>query len=171
QTLETAVLLDWCRRSFVGPVAVAGISMSSFVAQQVAIRCRDWPARLRPDGLLLVSHSGRIEEVTFAGTLTRALGLTDQLRVAGWSRAALMPWEGLLNPSGAPGLPAGRIVSALGVGDRLLPFETGLEVARAWSLPADNVFELKVGHLAMPLALIRDERPLRRLMTVMRHGA
>jgi hypothetical protein len=167
QTLETAVLVDWCRRAFAGPVAVAGISMSSFVAQQVAIRCRDWPARLRPDGLLLVSHSGRIEEVTFAGTLTRALGLTEQLRAAGWNRDSLMSWQGLLNPAGPPGLPAGRIVSVLGVADRLLPFETGQEVARTWALPAENVFELDVGHLAMPVALMRDERPLQRLKAVM----
>jgi len=167
QTLETVVLLDWCRRNFSGPVAVGGISMSSFVAQQVATRCGDWPVRLRPDGLLLVSHSGRIEEVTFAGSLIRALGLTEWLTAAGWTRESLMRWEGLMNPSGAPGLPSDRIVSVLGVADRLLPFETGQEVARAWSLPADNVFELNVGHLAMPVALMRDDRPLLRLKAVM----
>ncbi|HEX2885179.1 hypothetical protein [Vineibacter terrae] len=167
QTLETAVLIDWCRRQFSGPVAVGGISMSSFVAQQVATRCRDWPQRLRPDALLLVSHSGRIEEVTFAGSLIRALGLTTWLRAAGWTRQSLMRWEGLLNPSGAPGLPPERIVSILGVADRLLPFETGQEVARAWSLPAENVFELNVGHLAMPVALMRDDRPLLRLKAIM----
>lgn len=167
QTLETAVLIDWCRRQFSGPVAVGGISMSSFVAQQVATHCHDWPQRLRPDGLLLVSHSGRIEEVTFSGSLIRALGLTTWLQAAGWTREALMRWEGLLNPSGVPGLPAERIVSILGVTDRLLPFETGQEVARAWSLPAENVFELKVGHLAMPMALMRDDRPLLRLKAVM----
>jgi len=167
QTLETAVLIDWCRRQFSGPVAVGGISMTSFVAQQVATHCRDWPQRLRPDGLLLVSHSGRIEEVTFSGSLIRALGLTTWLQAAGWTREALMRWEGLLNPSGIPGLPAERIVSILGVADRLLPFETGQEVGRAWSLPAENVFELKVGHLAMPVALMRDDRPLLRLKAVM----
>ncbi|MCW5749299.1 MAG: hypothetical protein KIT36_24120, partial [Alphaproteobacteria bacterium] len=170
QTLETAVLIDWCRRHVAGPVAVAGISMSSFVAQQVATHCRDWPARLRPDALLLVSHSGRIEEVTFAGSLIRALGLTEWLHAAGWTRDSLMRWEGLLNPTGLPGLSPGRIVSVLGVADRLLPFETGQEVARAWALPADNVFELKVGHLAMPVALMRDERPLLRLKAVMESG-
>jgi hypothetical protein len=171
QTLETAVLIDWCRRRFSGPVAVGGISMTSFVAQQVATRCCDWPARLRPDAVLLVSHSGRIEEVTFSGSLIRALGLTAWLNAAGWTRESLMRWEGLLNPAGRPGLPSGQIVSILGVADRLLPFETGQEVARAWSLPAANVFELQVGHLAMPMALMRDDRPLLRLKEVMEAAA
>jgi hypothetical protein len=167
QTLETAVLIDWCRRRYPGPVAVGGISMTSFVAQQVATRCRDWPRRLRPDALLLVSHSGRIEEVTFSGSLIRALGLAEWLTAAGWTREGLMRWEGLMNPSGRPGLPPERIISVLGLADRLLPFETGQEVARAWSLPAENVFELKVGHVAMPVALVRDDRPLLRLKAVM----
>jgi hypothetical protein len=171
QTLETVVLIDWCRRHFSGPVAVGGISMTSFVAQQVATRCRHWPAHLRPDALLLVSHSGRIEEVTFAGSLIRALGLTAWLKAAGWTRDSLMRWEGLLNPGGAPGLPPAHIVSVLGVADRLLPFETGREVARSWSLPSENVFELQVGHLAMPVALMRDDRPLLRLKAVMKGAA
>jgi hypothetical protein len=170
QTRETAVLIDWCRRQFSGPLAVAGISMSSFVAQQLAVRCHDWPQALRPDGLLLVSHSGRIEEVTFSGSLIRALGLTRWLTAAGWTRETLMRWEGLLNPSGQPGLPSGRIVSVLGIADRLLPFETGQEVARAWSLPPANVFELNVGHLAMPVALMRDSRPMLRLKAIMQEA-
>jgi hypothetical protein len=120
---------------------------------------------------LLVSHSGRIEEVTFSGSLVRALGLTRWLTAAGWTRETLMRWEGLLNPSGAPGLPPGQMVSVLGIADRLLPFETGQEVARAWSLPPENVFELNVGHLAMPVALMRDSRPMLRLKAVLNGAA
>jgi hypothetical protein len=141
--------------------------MSAFVAQQVATRCHAWPAALRPDALLLVSHSGRIEEVTFSGSLVRALGLTTWLAAAGWTRETLMGWEGLLNPSGPLGLAPDRIVSVLGLSDRLLPFETGQEVERAWSLPAENVFALKVGHLGMPVTLMRDDRPLLRLKAIM----
>jgi len=167
QTLETAVLIDWCRRRFGGPVAVAGISLTSFVAQQTAVRCGDWPESMRPDAIVLISHSGRIEEVTFNGALVRALGLNAELDAAGWSRPELLRWEALMNPKGALALPADRIVSVLGSGDTLLPFATGMELARAWNLPAENIFELKVGHLTMPVALMRDDRALARLRQIL----
>lgn len=167
QTLETAVLIDWCRRRFGGPVALGGISLTSFVAQQAAVRCGEWRESMRPDAIMLISHSGRIEEVTFNGALVRALGLNTELAAAGWTRPALMRWEALMNPKGAPGLSPDRIVSVLGSGDTLLPFATGLELARAWNVPSANVFELNVGHLTMPLAMMRDDRPLRRLKEIL----
>lgn len=167
QTLEMAVLIDWCRRRFGGPLAVGGISLTSFVAQQAAVRCGDWPEAMRPDAIMLISHSGRIEEVTFNGTLVQTLGLNAELDAAGWSRAELLRWEALMNPKGALGLSSDRIVSVLGRGDTLLPFATGMELARAWNLPTGNVFELKVGHLTMPVALMRDDRPLRRLREIL----
>lgn len=167
QTLETAVLIDWCRRRFGRSVALAGISLTSFVAQQTAVRCGDWPERMRPDAVVLISHSGRIEEVTFKGTLVKALGLNAELDAAGWTREELLRWESLMNPRGAPALPAERIVSVLGSGDAMLPFATGIELARAWDLPAENVFELKVGHLTMPVAMMRDDRPLTRLRRIL----
>lgn len=167
QTLETAILIDWCRRRFGGSVALAGISLTSFVAQQTAVRCGDWPQSMRPDAVVLISHSGRIEEVTFNGTLVRTLGLNAELDAAGWSRRELLRWEALLNPGGMPALSPGRIVSVLGSGDTLLPFATGIELARAWNLPASNVFALRVGHLTMPVAMMRDDRPLRRLKEIL----
>ena len=55
----------------------------------------------------------------------------------------------------------------LGSGDTLLPFATGMELARAWNLPGENVFELRVGHLTMPVALMRDDRALARLRQIL----
>jgi hypothetical protein len=167
QTLETAVLIDWCRRRFGGPVALGGISLTSFVAQQTAVRCGDWPQDMRPDAVLLISHSGRIEEVTFNGSLVQTLGLNAELDAAGWSRVELLRWEALMNPKGALGLSSDCIVSVLGSGDTLLPFATGLELTRAWNVPPSNVFEMRVGHLTMPVAMMRDDRPLRRLKEIL----
>ena len=62
--------------------------MTSFVAQQAASRCHLWPAEARPDGVMLISHSGRIEDVTFGGALAVTLGLDRALARAGWSREA-----------------------------------------------------------------------------------
>ena len=89
QAIESALLIAWCRQRFGGKVALAGISMTSFVAQQVASRCHLWPAEARPDAVMLISHSGRIEDVTFGGALAVTLGLDRALARAGWSREAL----------------------------------------------------------------------------------
>ena len=74
---------------FGGKVALAGISMTSFVAQQVASRCHLWPAEARPDAVMLISHSGRIEDVTFGGALAVDARPRSCLARAGWSREAL----------------------------------------------------------------------------------
>ncbi len=168
QTLETAVLIGWLRARFGGKVAVGGISMSSFVAQQVASRCGDWPAELRPDAAMLVSHSGDIAEVTFRSALVQALGLDRQLTAGGWDETELTRWAPLLDPTDEPGLPPERIVSALGTTDQVLPYSGGTSLAERWRLPAENVFRFQFGHMAMPLQLLRDGRPFERLLEVMR---
>ena len=89
QAIEIGAADRLGRRRFGGKVAVAGISMTSFVAQQVASHCALWPPEARPDGVMLISHSGRIEDVTFGGALAATLGIDRALASAGWSREAL----------------------------------------------------------------------------------
>ncbi|QQS11421.1 MAG: hypothetical protein IPK81_17815 [Rhodospirillales bacterium] len=168
QTRETAAVVAWCRAAYGGPVAVGGISMTSFVAQQIATYCGGWPAAARPDAILLVSHSARMEEVVSRGSLVRALGLDRRLAAAGWDAAALARVAPLANPGTAPSIAPERIVSVLGTGDALLPYATGKELTARWRLPAGNMFDLGPGHFAMPLALLRDRRPLERLAAIMR---
>ena len=167
QTIESALLIAWCRERFGGPVALGGISMTSFVAQLAASHCHLWPAPARPDGVLLISHSGRIEDVTFGGELTVALGLEEPLNKAGWSRADLSRLSAHLDPSETPALPAERIVSVLGETDGWLPYKDGLEVVRRWKLPAANAFAYPLGHLGMPVQLARDLAPYERLRQVL----
>lgn len=167
QTTEAAMLIAWCRERFGGKVALAGISMTSFVAQQAASRCHLWSPEARPDAALLISHSGRIENVAFGGALSAALGLDRALRAGGWSASDLQALASLLDPADAPALPASRIVSALGSADRWLPFADGLGVVRRWKLPQENLFRYPVGHLGMPVQLVRDPAPFARLRQVM----
>jgi hypothetical protein len=167
QTLETAVLIGWCRERFGGPVAVGGVSMTSFVAQQVASRCDAWPAPMRPDAVLLVSHTGDMAGAVLGSALVQALGLGRELEAAGWSEAALRRWAPLSDPAPAPALPPERIVSALGTTDAVLPYAGGSALAELWRLPAENVFRFPLGHMNMPLMLMRDGRPFRRLLEVM----
>ena len=67
-------------------VALAGISMTSFVAQQLASHCDRLPAEARPDAVMLISHSGNLERVTFGGELAALLGVGRALSAAGWTR-------------------------------------------------------------------------------------
>ncbi|MCX7366415.1 MAG: hypothetical protein NTV97_32000 [Alphaproteobacteria bacterium] len=167
QASEWALLAAWSRARFGGEVAVAGISMTSFVAQQLASHCHLWPAEARPDAAMLISHSGRIEDVTFGGTLAAMLGLDRALTDAGWSPQLLAPLSRAIDPAETPALPPSRIVSVLGETDRWLPFGDGLAVARRWGLPEANVFRYPLGHLGMPVQLTRDQAPFERLARVL----
>lgn len=167
QAIESALLIAWCRGRYGGKVALAGISMTSFVAQQVASRCHLWPAEARPDAVMLISHSGRIEDVTFGGALAMTLGLDRALARGGWSREALAGLSQLIDPMGRPSLPASRIVSVLGETDRWVPYDDGLAVAERWRLPEANVFRYPLGHLGMPVQLTRDDAPFARLRQVL----
>jgi hypothetical protein len=167
QALESALLVAWSRARFGGKVALAGISMTSFVAQQVASHCHLWAAEARPDAVMLISHSGRIEDVTFGGALSAMLGLDLALADAGWSREALARLSRIIDPAETPALPASHIVSVLGETDRWVPYDDGLEVARRWHLPAANIFSYRLGHLGMPVQLTRDVAPFMRLKQIL----
>jgi len=168
QAVETGALIAWARRTRGGPVALSGISMSSFVAQQVAGGCDRWPAEARPDAVLLISHSCRAEDVTFAGELAAALGLDRALLAAGWTRERLACVSAAIDPAPESVLPAERIVSALGVTDRWVPYSGGADLAARWKLPEANRFEYALGHLGMPVQLMRDAAPFVRLRQVLR---
>lgn len=167
QAIESALLIAWCHRRFAGKVGLAGISMTSFVAQQAASRCHLWPAEARPDGVMLISHSGRIEDVTFGGALAVTLGLDRALARAGWSREALAHLSELIDPTAEPAIAPANIVSVLGETDRWVPYDDGLAVAQRWRLPEANVFRYPLGHLGMPVQLTRDAEPFERLRQVL----
>lgn len=170
QALESALLIAWARARFAGKVALAGISMSSFVAQLAASHCHLWPPEARPDAALLISHSGRVEDVTFGGALAGMLGLDRALIEAGWERESLARLSRMIDPADTPALPSSRIVSALGETDRWVPYRDGLALAERWRLPEDNRFRYRFGHLGMPVQLIRDSSPFARLRQVMNEG-
>jgi len=167
QAIESGLLAAWARDRFGGKVALAGVSMTSFVAQQAASRCHLWPAEARPDAVMLISHSGRVEDVTFGGELAAMLGLDRALIDAGWSRESLARLSRLVDPSETPALPPLRIVSVLGETDRWVPYDDGFALAKRWNLPADNVFRYRLGHLGMPVQLMRDVAPFERLRRVL----
>ena len=54
----------------------------------------------------------------------------------------------------------------LGETDRWVPYEHGLGLAQRWRLPEANVFKYPLGHLGMPVQLVRDSAPFERLRQV-----
>jgi hypothetical protein len=167
QAVEAALLIAWARGRFGGKVALAGISLTSFVAQQAASHCHLWPAAARPDAVMLINHSAHIENVAFGGALAAMLGLDRALADAGWTRELLAQLSQAVNPAAAPALAPDRIVSVLGETDRWVPYEDGETLVRQWRLPEANVFRYPLGHLGTPVQLMRDSAPFERLRQVL----
>jgi len=164
---HTVQKMGHIRSRFGGKVAVAGISLTSFVAQQAASHCHLWPAVARPDAVMLINHSGRIENVAFGGALAATLGLDRALADAGWTHASLARLAQAANPAETPAVAPERIVSVLGETDRWVPYEDGAALVRQWKLPDANVFRYRLGHLGMPVQLMRDAEPFERLRQVL----
>ncbi len=167
QARETAVIIDWCRRSSRGPVAVGGLSLGALVAQLVGVHSRRWPAAMRPDALLLVTCCDRLDSVVLEGSLGRALGLPEALAARGWSAESLARWRPLTDPLGAPAVAPGDIVAVLGSRDDLTPFALGRALFERWGVPRENLFVRRQGHFSAALGLLHDVSHLRRLCAVL----
>ncbi len=164
---EVALLIRWARETSRGPVALGGVSLGALASQLVATAARHWPAELRPDALYLVATTGDLMTMARDGGLSRAIALRPQLEARGWSDQGLARWLSLIEPRGAPALPAERIVMVIGERDEVAQFEGGLALARAWGLPEANLFIRAQGHFSVSLGLLRDRRPLRRLAGIL----
>lgn len=166
QVAETAVLVDWCRDQFGGPVAVAGASMSSFATQLVVSHCGGWPAPFRPDAALAMVHHGRPGELLSASMLARGFGADRALPEAGWTPAALGPWNDAIAAAPSPALPPERFISVVGLADTITPFPGAKALCDAWRVPESNRYILPGGHFSTALSTMRDRKALERLVAV-----
>ncbi len=166
-TAEVAVLMDWARRQGGDRIAVGGVSLGALAAQMIATVSRSWARPLRPDAALLVTTTGRTLDVVFAGSLARGIGLPERLERAGWDRDTLDRWLPLLQPEGPPAMGPGNMIMVLGDVDDLTPYAGGLDLARCWSVPADNLFIRHQGHFSTTLGLTPDPAPIERLAALL----
>ena len=167
QLPEWAIMIDWCRRTGNGPVAVGGSSLGALASQLLATRARGWPTGLQPDAMFLITHCGRHEDAAVNGSLARAWGIADAVAEAGWTPEETHKYLTLLDPDGAPVMDPANIVSVLGSKDTVTPFSSGEPLLRQWGLPAGNAFIWRRGHFTVPLGLSRDPSPLIRFREVM----
>ena len=161
---EIAVLIDWAHRTRVGPVILGGVSLGSLTGQLVPGASKDWPPNLRPDALLLAATTGDLASLARDGSLAKALTLRERIEPLGWSAEEVRRWLPLLAPDDDPGLAPDRVVMLLGRGDDLTPFDGGIGLARRWRVPEENLFLRRQGHFSVSLGLLRDPRPLDRLL-------
>ncbi len=157
---EWAVLIDWCRNSTNSPVAIGGTSLGAMTAQLVADKSRHWPAHLQPDALLLITHCGRIEDAVVEGSLGRVWGIAERTEALGWTPELIARYAPLINPENQPVMPPENIVSVLGSHDDVTPYESGKALLERWKIPEANRFTWRCGHFSVPLAMLRDHRPL-----------
>jgi pimeloyl-ACP methyl ester carboxylesterase len=168
---EWAVLADWARKTSRGPLAFGGTSLGALTAQFAADRARDGLERLRPDGLFLITHSGRMVEATANGEMTNIFGTGYDPHANGWTPERIADYLRLLDPRPDAPVAPERIVSVLGKRDRVTPFASGLALVQAWGVPEANRFIFDRGHFSMPMTLIRQKAPVERFCRVMGSAA
>jgi len=162
QVREVAVLMDWCRNHTDAPVTLAGSSLGAHIARVAAAAAHDWPPRLQPDALLLITPCGRLEDAAIEGSFARIWGTTDAAGAMGWSPVLRSKWLSLIDPARPPVVPPERIVTVLGERDQVTPFASGRALVEKLQIPGANVFCWPLGHFSIPINMVRDTAPLAR---------
>lgn len=166
-TQEWAVIANWVRNQWDTPLAFGGTSLGALIAQYAAGKIGAQGERLRPDGLFLITHSGRMTDATFHGDLASLLGVDLNAERHGWSRERIEAGLGLLDPARLPAVKPERIVTVLGKRDRITPYASGLSLIDSWGVPDANRFVWDRGHFSMPLTMVRNPAPVARFREVM----
>jgi hypothetical protein len=165
---EWAVLADWSRKTSRGALAFGGTSLGAQTAQLAADRAREWPQHLRPDGLLLITHCGRMGEAAQYGEVARIVGGAEEAKQKGWTLEKIDDYAALLDPRPEPAVAPVKIVSVLGRRDIVTPFASALSLIDDWKVPGENRFVWDRGHFSIPMTLIRNQAPIARFRDVMR---
>jgi pimeloyl-ACP methyl ester carboxylesterase len=165
---EWAVLARWARETSKGPLVLAGSSLGALTSQLVADHARAWPEALRPDAMLLITHTGDITTAISGGAIANLWTSPAEIEERGWTLDRARRFLSMLDPSPVPALPPQRIVSVLGRRDVILPYDGGRDLAERWCLPTANSFVLDRGHFSVPMALVHNPAPLLRLTEIVR---
>ena len=165
--MERAVLMDWCRQNSDAAVTMGGSSMGALISQLVSGQSH-WPRYLLPDALLLIMHCSRMADALIHGSIARLFGAVEAKREAGWSVDTVSDYLQALDAPEQPGVDTSRIVSILGKYDTATPYAGGIEALERWGVPEVNRFLWPQGHFSLPIALTRNDTPLRRFHQVVK---
>lgn len=165
---EWAVLADWARNTSSGSLAFGGTSLGALIAQRAADASADWPERLRPNALLLVTHAGDMLETVLNGDLTKLWGNPKDAEDAGWTIENAQRFFTPLNPGPYAAVPGKHIVSVLGSRDRVTPFSSGKQLLDRWAVPDQNRFIWWRGHFSVPATLAHRDAPIKRFSEILK---
>jgi pimeloyl-ACP methyl ester carboxylesterase len=168
--VEVGRLIAWARKTYGGPVAVAGVSLGALTAQLVTSAAKHWPEECRPDATLLLTTNESLIDVTFNGSLAGSLGFPAELTRAGWPTDKIDRWRPLVEPD-EPAISPDRIVCVLGTTDTVTPYEGGMRLAQRWGIPESNVFHWTGGHFAAAFSVLRDRTPIRTFKAALMRAA
>ena len=93
--------------------------------------------------------------------------LSAILKRNGWNRELTRRWLLRLDAPRAPCVPPECIISVTGSHDTVTPEASARRQLDAWQVPERNRFSYRRGHFTIPLGMIRDQAPLRRLRDVL----
>ena len=166
---EWSVLIDWARKSSTGHVAVGGSSLGAQMSLLCADVSRNWPKRLQPEAMLLITHSGNQQDALLKGALARVWKAREAMIKIGWTSETAGKYLPILDPNWEtpPVMLPENIVSVLGKRDYVTPYDSGLGLLDAWKVPDQNRFLWNRGHFSVPMTMIRDSRPLHRFREIM----
>jgi pimeloyl-ACP methyl ester carboxylesterase len=163
---EWSVLARWARETSKGPLVFAGSSLGALTSQLAAHHAQRWPQALRPDAMLLITHTGDLGEAVSGGALTDLWANPVEIERKGWTVDIARKYMALLDPGAALALPPHCVVSVLGRRDVILPYRGGRDLTESWCLPTANSFVWDRGHFSVPMTLVRNDAPLRRLAEI-----
>jgi len=166
QNQEWATLINWCRNNSDGAVAVGGSSLGAQTAKTVAINATRWPQSLKPDALLIITHSEHIADA-LDGALADIWNLGEVMKKAGWTKALERRWIELLDPVQESCIAGENIISVCGRKDKVTPILTANRQLDLWQVPAENRFEYDRGHFTIPLGMINNDMPLQKFVEVL----
>lgn len=165
---EWAVLARWARETSKGPLVLAGSSLGALTSQLVADHARAWAPELQPKAMLLITHTGDITAAVSGGALANLWASPAEIEKRGWTLDRARRFLALLDPGSRLAVSPQRIISVLGRRDVILPYDGGRDLTERWCLPTANSFVLDRGHFSVPMALVRNPAPLRRLAEIVR---
>lgn len=165
---ELAAIISWCRENGGGAVGLGGTSLGALTAQVLAERMGTWPAKARPDALLLITTTDRVSALTFNSSLAAITGLDKAAKHAGWSETEIRHLAQFTDSGATPPLDPARIVLLIGTRDDVTPYDGGRRMAENWRIPAENLFVREQGHFSAAIGLESDPAPFLRTIALLK---
>lgn len=167
QHRDWAAIIKWSRDTSTGAIAIGGSSLGAQTAKSIAAAACDWPKPLQPDALFIAAHCAHISETALDSSLSDIWNIGRVMKDKGWTRESEQFWLEKLDPKTTPCMSGDHIVSITGRRDTVTPAASAARQMDTWGVPTQNRFLYTRGHFTLPLGMIHDMAPLRKLADIL----